>query len=372
MLIYFLVLLYWLVLYFLGKNTGKSRRNLFLAIFPLYLVMALKSVSVGSDTISYYHRYIDASNILNAIQMITEPGYNYLSYFFHDILGVPFFVYYAVVAAFICYILALFIKYYSDDIYLSLITYMTIGLFTMSMSGIRQMLAISICTIPLIVAKAKEQTVFSSKKHKRRFFLLGLFCVLLAATFHNSALVFLPVLFIFNLRLSKRQTILIIIIATVVSFLLRPVIVAFMTHFATNRYQQYDFNEGYAMNTLILLIPIVIGVFCVLMSRPENNEKRYNRYLSLMFIFLALQIAFNNLGLSHAQITRLGYYFLNSYIILIPYAIKKIDIWVRPAVVLTVFAMFLVYFYLGTNGGTLRIDEYKFFWQEPEYYRNDV
>ena len=111
MLIYFLVLLYWLVLYFLGKNTGKSRRNLFLAIFPLYLVMALKSVSVGSDTISYYHRYIDASNILNAIQMITEPGYNYLSYFFHDILGVPFFVYYAVVAAFICYILALFIKY---------------------------------------------------------------------------------------------------------------------------------------------------------------------------------------------------------------------------------------------------------------------
>ena len=362
MLIYFLVLFYWLALYFLGKNAKKSRSNLFFAILPLYLIMALKSVSVGSDTISYYHRYIDASNILTAIQMI-----------FHDILGAPFFVYYAVVAAIICYILALFLKYYSDNIYLSLITYMTIGLFTMSMSGIRQMLAISFCTIPLIVAKARGEAVFSSKKSKRRFFFLGLFCVLLAFSFHNSALVFFPILFMFNIRLTKRQTIIIVIVATVVSLLLRPVIVALMTMFAFgNRYQQYDFNEGYAMNILILLIPIIIGLFCVLISRPENNDKYYSRYLSLMFIFLALQIAFNNLALSHAQISRLGYYFLNSYVILIPYAIKKVALWIRPTVVVAMLSLFLVYFYLGTNGGTLKIDDYKFFWQEPEYYQNTV
>ena len=126
------------------------------------------------------------------------------------------------------------------------------------------------------------------------------------------------------------------------------------------------------MNTLMLLVPISIGLFCAFVSRPENGEKKYSKALSLMFVFLALQVMFNNLALSQNQIARFGYYFMNSYIILIPSVLKKVQPSIRPVVTIAIVLLCVVFFYLGTNDGTLRIDHYKFFWQEPMYGGNHI
>ena len=368
MFFYFLILLYWLLLFFFGKK-GVTNSGLFWAILPLFFIMALKSVSVGCDTISYYNRYIGAIDTLSAASMITEPGFNLAGYFFHDILGVPFWVFNAVISAFVCYILGLFLKHFCDNAYLSLFFYMTIGLFTVSMSGLRQITAISICTIPIIWARLCEKRGGETRKHKRVRFLAGMGCVLLAITFHNSAIIFLPVLFLLDLRLTKRQTIVIMMVA-IAAFLFRGVLVGLMGHFAFARYTKYDLEEGYAMNILALLVPIAIGLFCVLVSRPEKGERVYSRPISLMFIFLALQVAFNILALSHNQIARLGYFFMNAYIIVVPYALRKLSGDLRPLAIFVIILLCLVYFYMGTNEGTLRIDNYKFFWEEPMYLKN--
>ena len=74
MIYYFLILFYWLFFYAFGKKKITNTR-LFFAILPLFLIMALKSVSVGSDTISYYNRYVGAVEMLSAANAITEPGY---------------------------------------------------------------------------------------------------------------------------------------------------------------------------------------------------------------------------------------------------------------------------------------------------------
>ncbi len=367
MIYYFLILFYWLFLFAFGKKE-KTNTRLFFAILPLFLIMALKSVSVGCDTISYYTRYIGAIDMLDAENTISEPGFNMISYFFHDILKVPFWVFNAAVSAFVCYVLCLLLKHYSSDIYLSLFIYMAIGLFTVSMSGMRQILAISICAIPIVWAKICDET---GEKTKHKFWRLAIcaLLVLLAYTIHNSAIIFLPILLLLELQLTRRQTIIIMIIAVAI-LLFRGLLVNIMGHFVLERYERYDINEGYVMNTLALLVPIVIGLFCTLVSRPSAGERTYSKALSLMFIFLALQVTFNNLALSQNQIARLGYYFMNSYIILIPYALKKVSGNMRSIVTLSIILLCLVYFYLGTNEGTLRIDNYKFFWQEPIYLNN--
>lgn len=368
MIFYFLILLYWLLLFFLGKK-GTTRVGLFWAILPMYLIMALKSVSVGSDTISYYNRYIGAVDMLTAANAITEPGYNLVSYFFHDILGVPFWVFNAAISAFFCYILALFLKHFSDNIFLSLFLYMTIGLFTASMSGLRQLSAISICTVPVIWARVCDKKGDEKRNHKIWRFLAGIGCVLLAFTFHNSAIAFLPVLFLLDMRLTKQQTI-VIMIAAIATFIFRGILVGIMGNFLFNRYNKYDLEEGYAMNILALLVPIAIGLFCVLVARPQKGERTYSKTISLMFIFLALQVAFSILSLSHNQIARMGYYFMNAYIILVPYALRKFSANSRPIVTAAIILLCLVFFYMGTNEGTLRIDNYKFFWEEPIYLKN--
>lgn len=368
MIYYFLVLFYWLFLFYFSKKEITNSR-LFLAVLPLFLIMALKSVSVGSDTISYYTRYVGAVDMLSADNTITEPGYNLISYFFHDIVRVPFWVYNTIVSLFICYVLALFLKHYSTNIYLSLFLYVTIGLFTISMSGLRQMLAISICTIPVILAKVYEEK--GNKKHEYKFWrlLIGILIVILAYTIHNSSIFFIPILFLMDLRLTKPQTIIImIIVISAIAF--RSLIIDIMGNFVLDRYEKYDLEEGYRMNILALLVPIAIGLFCVFVSKPNKGAQTYSKSISLMFIFLSLQVLFNNLALNQNQIARLGYYFMNSYIILIPYVIKQIPENIRSVVTTAIILLSLVYFYLGTNEGTLRIDNYKFFWQEPIYLNN--
>ncbi len=368
MIYYFLILFYWLFFYAFGKKEITNTR-LFFAILPLFLIMALKSVSVGSDTISYYNRYVGAVEMLSAANAITEPGYNLISYFFHDFLNVPFGVFNALMSLFICYVLALFLKHFSTNIYLSLFIYMSIGMFTMSMSGLRQTLAISICMVPVIWAKVSAEKGKETRKYKFWRLLIGILLVLAASTLHNSAIIFIPILFLMNMRLTRQQTIMIMAIA-IATLLFRGVIVGIMGDFLFGRYEQYDLEEGYMMNTLALLVPIAIGLFCVLVSRPNNGDLTYSKALSLMFIFLALLVTFNNLALSHNQIARLGYYFMNSYIVLIPFALNKLSYSSRPVVTLAIIVLCLVYFYLGSNEGTLKIDDYKFFWQDPIYINN--
>lgn len=299
--------------------------------------------------------------------MITEPGYNWLNYFFHDMLDISFYAYDALMAAFICIVLAVFLKKYTCNLYLSLFLYMTIGLFTMSMSGLRQTLAISLCTIPVIMAYDNDGFQHITIRKKVRRFVFGGLCVVAAATLHNSALIFLPILFLFSIRLSRRQTILLVILATS-TILFRELFTRIMSNFLIGRYEDFDLDVGYAMNILVLLLPIAIGLFCAFVSRPDYTDGKYSGMISLMFIFLALQITFNNLALNNNQIGRLGYYFLSSYIILIPYALKCMNQSSRSIVTFVIIVLCLVYFYLGTNEGTLRIDHYKFFWEEPIFF----
>lgn len=368
MIFYFLILFYWLLLFAFGKKEITNAR-LFLAILPLFLIMALKSVSVGSDTISYYMRYIGAIDMLSAENTITEPGYNLISYFFHDIVGVKFWVYNALMSAFVCFILALFLKHFSNDIYISLFVYMTIGLFSMSMSGLRQILAINICTIPIIWSKVCEERGNESMRHKFLRLIVGIVLVFLAYTIHNSAIIFLPILFILDVRLSKPQTIIVLIVAISV-FLFRNLVLGLLSNFMLERYEKYDLEEGYMMNFLALLVPITIGLFCVIVSKPDNGDRLYSKSFSILFIFLSLQVMFNNLALSQIQISRLGFYFGNACIILIPYALKKMSVQIQSIITLVIIIFCLVYFYLGTRDGTLRIDDYMFFWEEPMYLLN--
>lgn len=365
MVIYFLVLLYWLLLFIFKKPTNRTA-DLFLSILPLFLIMGLKAVSVGSDTISYYNRYVGADFMLTAENTATEPGYNWLGYFFHDILGISFYAFDALMALFICIVLAIFLKRYSSNLYLSLFLYMTIGIFTMSMSGLRQTLAIYLCTIPVIVSYTKYGFQHISKRKKIWRLIIGFICVIAASTLHNSAIIFMPILLLFNVRLTRRQTVLLIVLAAT-TLMLRGVLTSIMSHFLPVRYGDFDLNMDYQMNTLMLILPIAIGAFCAIISKPDGADGKYSNAISLMFIFLALQITFSNLSLENNQIGRLGYYFMSSYIILIPYALKCLPQRSRGIVTFAITVLCLVFFYLGANGGTLRIDDYKFFWQEPAY-----
>ena len=370
MFIYYFIIFYWILLFFgtqkytintfpgyynLNGDSEENRRKLvcIFAIIPLFLVMGLKSPYVGSDTLRYISRYENAYGMLNFSSYYSELGYNYLGYFCNNILELNWQVYLILVSLFICYSLGNFILYFSDSILWSVFLHFTIGLFTMSMSGLRQTIAIFICYIALVA-------IFTVKGRLKRN-LITILCVALAYSIHNSAFCFIPVLFIAGVSMSKSKAILLQILATI-GIIFRNQLISIGMLFVPTRYSGYETNADYSINILVLLLTIVIPVSCLLVARVNKNGL-FSPEISLMYIFSACNILFTGLSMNNNQIGRLAYYFVPSYLIIIPHAFRYLREKDKLVISGIVIVLCIIYFTLGTSGGTLKLDNYSFFWE---------
>lgn len=363
MLIYFLLLLIWLVLSVLFSGKGgnvdcnpKSKWRFCLwASIPMILIMGLRGAQVGSDTPAYLDRFENSLYILTEDSMQDEVGYNYLNVLISNILGWNFNALLLITSFFICIVFARFVYHFSPDSLFSYFLHLTIGMFYMSMSGIRQCMAVSFCLLGLILVYKTD------KKFKRVFAVL---LVAIGYTFHNSAFFFLPFVLLPEFRLSK-QKIIIALFLSAFLFIFNDVIANFFIQFTPSRYQSYGLDASYKANYLVYFIPLAIIIFCIISIKPDKQGK-YNSDISMMFVFLLLNFFFMAFMPLNNQIGRISFYFINSFVILIPYAIRDIPLRDRGGVKIATCIVCLVYFILGVYGGTLAIDDYYFYWQNPK------
>ena len=363
MLIYFLLLIIWIVLSTLFSKNGRSIdsnpkskwRFCFWASIPMFLVMGLRGEKVGSDTPAYLDRFENSLYILTEDSMQDEVGYNYLNVLISNILGWDFNALLLITSFFISIVFARFIYNFSTDSLFSYFLHLTIGMFYMSMSGIRQCMAVSFCLIGLILVYKTDI------KFKRLFAVL---LVAIAYTFHNSAFFFLPFVLLPKFQLTKHK-ILIALFLSVFLFVFNDVIARFFIQFTPTRYQSYGLDASYEANFLVYLIPLAIIIFCIIFIKPDKQGK-YNNDISIMFVFLLLNFFFMAFMPLNNQIGRISFYFINSFVILIPYALQDIPSHQRTSIKTATCIVCLLYFILGVYGGTLAIDDYYFFWQSPK------
>ena len=143
---------------------------------------------------------------------------------------------------------------------------------------------------------------------------------------------------------------------------LRPLIVQSSTFLLPSRYQTYDIDTNYEANPLVQLIPILIPLYCLYSSKTEEDGK-FSNSISMMYLFASLNIFFMSLIQSNNQIGRLAFYFVNCYTILIPYSISSRSYRIDSSIIYIIIILCFLYFFLSVSGGTLSIDNYKFFWQ---------
>ena len=362
MYIYAIIVLVWLITDRLSnpksiQQSGHKRWSLCLkSAIPLILIMGLRHVSVGSDTEQYQYRYEISKSMMVDDNYQWEVGYNYINYLFHDILHLDFQFFLLFVSLFFCIVLARFIYYYSKSPLFSFYLHLTIGIFIMSISGIRQCIAISFCYMAFMLLQ-------NSKERDIKSLIFSLLMIAIAFTFHNSAIIFSPFLcFLFyRYRLSKNGAFIWIIVgmsSIVIKGLLGPYIMAL----APQKYENMSLSTNYAANILVLIIPIVIALFCLFFSKTEKDGK-YSCLLSTMFVFISMVIFFINMMSLNNQIGRLAMYFQYSYLILIPYCIETMPkteskIW-KPIIIL-ICALFFI---IGNSGDIMQGDEYHFFWE---------
>ena len=202
--------------------------------------------------------------------------------------------FFLMVCAFISFApVGLVIFRYSKMPLLSVIIFLGLPSFIISFSGLRQGLAIGITML------AFDRVL---KKKPVSFILL----VLLASTFHSSALMFLIVYPVYRIRLNDH--------ASLVGMLMLPLIwilrVPLVTAITTVIWGQPYIEESDAVG--LFLVFFAIYVFCHFYGDRYND--RTNGFLNLFWIACAIQ---SMAGVYHT-VTRMGYYFMMALILLLP------------------------------------------------------
>ena len=317
----------------------------------LILFMGLRATNVGCDVIQYFNRYKNANVMYNLGITYSEWGFNYISYFFHDYLKLDF-QFFLLFIAIVCIVsLSVCIYKYSDDILLSFILYLTIGNFALNMSGLRQTIAISLSLFAIVMAEKRKPILF---------YLL----IFVASIIHNSALIFMPVYFLWGKTINRKYAFILLIIA-VSAFFYRQLLNPIITYLSPERYSKYSLIEGYSINCLVILVPIIFCIYSLLFLNTDEDGK-FDKKNSFFYCFSCISIFMMILSLNNGQLGRLAYYFSIGNLITVSAAMKshkQYDRKIATIIEIIMIVLCLLYFFISTPGGTLRIDRYMFFWQ---------
>jgi len=341
------------ILYILINIVPKNKQRLISSLILgalFFLVMGLRDSSVGSDTNTYLDLY-NAQDFLNQ-DFFFRQEYGFQLYMrLFTILGFSDRFFILINSLIITFSFAYFFYTYSKNICFSFFLHLTIGLFAMTMSGLRQSLAICIILFSI--------DLFFKKK---KFF--SIISIYVASTFHISALFFIISYFSFVIKITSYRKILYILMLISPLIIFRKTLIDFIGNITYRRYLElYGGIYSIKMNILLLFIAILIPVFIVILWKISNkNLKLITLQESTFFKLTCLNTIITFFAIDSIMLLRFSYYFIPAYIVLIPNAIMDLkSITNKYLISVVIIVVCIVYFVLGTVGGILKIDNYLFF-----------
>lgn len=339
-----------LILYDKNKKTSKVTKTLFfIAFFQLFFIMTFRSHTLGSDGEAYLKAFNISKGVswreifnLRAHSPIFnfERGFIFLSKIISTFTG-NYTVYLGIMSLIILVPVFSTLSKNSKLPMLSVFLYISLNFFHFSISGIRQAIAFSLVLYSYNFLKNNKNFKF-------------IIIILLAATMHKSAIVFIIALFIRKIKFDQKY-IIPYFISFVFVFLFREQLFYLISNIYYGEGREPIITSAY--NLLILNTFIVLNSF-VFYSYLKNKNKDYQLVHSISTISPLLMI-FNTVS---TTTLRLANYFFIYSILLIPTLIYRFDKKSRYLIILLViFSLATVYYLSGQQ--FLDTGNYKFFWE---------
>lgn len=344
----------------MASNTQK-RSNILLGIIfiSVFLICVLRSSSVGRDIVGYEDAFEMTKNVpfSDFDYIYFENGY----VLFMKIcvaMKMNFQCFLVVTYLIILFPIFIFIEKFSNDKIFSALIYICYIIFEFDLTGLRQAIAMSITLVAFVVLIEK----------KKMYMLWYVLLILLAMTFHKSAIICFAILPLMLIKDIKWCSI-IVVAATIVSLSLRSTLFPFIKQL----FDKDSFNTNAALhigaNVIFMVIIAVYFLYVLNIGEKESgfNREFYNGIFiennkllyKIFLIGILLAIFFGN-----ETTARSFMFFSQSLIILLPntlfYLEKKSSIILRM-----LFVAFFVYFF-ATNtliANNFDIVPYKFYWQ---------
>ena len=272
MIYYILPILFSYILsFFKIGQLNKNGNSVKWSIYILTIVIFCFGYMTGSDWRTYELMYNSAS--IDNLFSVREKGFHLLMLVF-KFFKIPFFPFLIICKVFSFSVFVKFFKKISTNVFLPLAIFLsTDALFILVDNPLRFMLALSIALIAY-----KE---LLERKH-----LAYILWILLAITFHISALILLPVMLLINNKIFMRR----IVICVIYFFLLfsltpevaKPLLEPFLLYFPSiyfyyNRLFLHDFSIftiGSIMHVLLFIVTILNRDYIV--STTKYGKEIYN------------------------------------------------------------------------------------------------
>lgn len=328
----------------------KGKRNLFfvfLSFFAIILLQSLRKWTVGTDVVSYlyfFDRLSSGESINDFSSEFTslEIGFLYFNQF------IAFFTsdhqyFLAIVSAIIFIPIGYVIYKNTKNVYLSLMALLTLVIFNFTFSGLRQSIAIAIAFVS-----------YEFIKKRKWFWFIGV--VLLASSFHISALVFLPAYPLYFLKIKKKHFLFILGFIALV-FVLKSFLLKF---FLINVFDKYDNSEllGTTGAYTMFFIMLLIYSFSIFVQRKREFSVALNAYSNYMLVAVLIQIA-----ASESQVAmRAGYYYFIFIALLIPEIMSTFkDKKLIPGYFILTLILCITFYFITTS--TSSLNPYLFYWE---------
>lgn len=316
------------------ENESKKWYLIF-SLLPITLISGFRGESVGADTNSYrlmFMRIAEGSSVQNIGERI-EPGYILLNKLLAIIWDNPQ-VIIIVTAIFISFCIGHFIYRYSKEPLLALLFFITLGLFQFTLSGVRQTIALGFVILSYDLVIKRRLVPF-------------LILLIISATFHKTALLFIPSYFIAN-NLITTKNLLWYIPVLILSIVFVESISESVTLMFGYEYGIESTGNGVIFFLIVLLITL-IGF--IKHQRLTELDERNVAFLNINYLSLLLW----SLRLVTRTAERISLYFMPStYLILEEYLVTINNRSSKRIIYFTVCCLCLILFlYRLTNNSTL-------------------
>ncbi|MCW9130899.1 EpsG family protein [Bacillus paramycoides] len=219
---------------------------IWMAALSLILVSGLRN-NIG-DTYFYMHAYNIAEFNWEYIQNNKDMGFNIFQMILKEYTDDPQAMVF--ITALITNVLIVCTLYkYSRLIEISLYVYITSGMYLVSMNGIRQYLAAA------IIFAATKYILDGNWK-------MYILIVLIASTFHQSALVLIPIYFLVRRKSWSAMTCILLVFAVIIVIGFNQFSTLFFAAIEDTQYGEYkDFHEGGAniLRVVVDSIPLILA-----------------------------------------------------------------------------------------------------------------
>ncbi len=323
------------------------KKMLAVAVIWLGLLGALRGSGIGDDYFMYRMIFRSSHSVgwLSVGKLSIEPGYSILN----KVVGIfsNNFQWVLAVCSFLAILgVAYFIKKYSKYPIISIWLYITIGMYQMNFTVMRQSIAISLILFAYRYAVERKPWKF-------------VLMVLLATSFHYTAFVFGIVYFLVNKPILERHKIRDFSLLLLLTFclpLFRKILEMVLSY---TKYRIYIGGRTGEGDSLLFLYFVILLFVCII-GRSKRAEQVPG--YSHLYLFCVLTCLTQSFALMIELINRVSLYFSIPMLLLLPNTIDRFDRNSKRIAGSALMVMALGYYiFVMLNPGNSTVMQYSFF-----------